>query len=102
MDLEDPTETSSRVETPPELGGTIEIPRLRLNRVGCPLLKLQREEASGFGGPTIGPKAEKTGRQNSARGPGPYQGQGWTNAPTASNYDDQATVYAGPLSCPPS
>lgn len=58
------------------------------------------EEASGFGGPTR-PQGRKTGRQNSARGPGPYQGQGWTNAPTASNYDDQATVYAGPLSCPP-
>lgn len=67
MDLKDAIKNLLQGGDPPELGGPIEVPRLRLNRVGCPLLKLPREEASGFGGPTIGPKAEKTGKQNSAQ-----------------------------------
>lgn len=60
MDLKDATKNLLQGGDPPELGGPIEVPRLRL-------LKLPREEASGFGGPTIGPKAEKTGKQNSAQ-----------------------------------
>lgn len=67
MDLENPTKNLLPCRVPPELGGAIEVPRLRPDRVGGPLLKLPREEPSGFGGPTIAPKAEKIRKQDSAQ-----------------------------------